>query len=154
MEVFQRIRLVARERYLEDDAHRKLSKYFRLIKNNLLKKAMVTWRKNSYAECVQSMVAMEETYESTKRANDLRMSQIVKTKHVRAERIIKSKKLRGANNAFVAMARVLKALRTKQEVLNQNVLYLRQREACRKWFKRSQVTKYMRNRAEKLIKEY
>ena len=59
------------------------------------------------------MVAMEETYESTKRANDKRMSQIVKTKHLRAERIIKSKKLRGANNAFVAMARVLKALRTK-----------------------------------------
>ena len=52
MEVFQRIRLVARERHLEDDAHKKLSKYFRLIKNNLLKKAMVTWRKNSYNECV------------------------------------------------------------------------------------------------------
>ena len=74
MEVFQRIRLVAREKYLEDDAHRKLSRYFRLMKNNLLKKAMVTWRKNSYGECVQSMVAMEETYESTKRANDKRMS--------------------------------------------------------------------------------
>lgn len=52
------------------------------------------------------------------------------------------------------MARVLKALRTKQEVLNQNVLYMRQREAVRKWFKRAAVTKYMRNRSEKLIKEY
>lgn len=46
------MRLVARERYLEDDARRKLAKYFRLVKNSCLKKAMVTWRKNSYAECV------------------------------------------------------------------------------------------------------
>lgn len=76
------------------------------------------------------------------------------TKHSRAERIIKSKKLRFANTAFMTMSRVLKALRTKQQVLNQNVLYLRQREACRKWFKRAQVTKYMRNRSVKLIKEY
>jgi len=108
MEVFQRIRLVARERYLEKDAHKKLSKYFFLVKNSLLKKAMVTWRKNSYAECVQSMVAMEETYESTLKANDKRMSKIVATKHARAERIIKSKKLRTANNSLIAMAKVLK----------------------------------------------
>jgi hypothetical protein len=65
MEVFQRVRLVARERFLEDDARRKMTKYFRLIKNGCLKKAMVTWRKNSYAQCVESMGNMEETYEST-----------------------------------------------------------------------------------------
>ena len=65
MEVFQRVRLVARERFLEDDARRKMSKYFRLVKNSCLKKAMVTWRKNSYAQCVASMAAMEDTYEST-----------------------------------------------------------------------------------------
>ena len=65
MEVFQRVRLVARERFLEDDARRKMTKYFRLVKNSMLKKAMVTWRKNSYAQCVQSMAAMEDTYEST-----------------------------------------------------------------------------------------
>jgi len=49
MEVFQRVRLVARERFLEDDARRKMMKYFRLVKNSCLKKAMVTWRKNSYS---------------------------------------------------------------------------------------------------------
>jgi hypothetical protein len=52
MEVFQRIRLVARENYLDKNASRKLSSYFRLIKNSQLRKAMVTWRKNSYARCV------------------------------------------------------------------------------------------------------
>ena len=38
-------------------------------------------------------------------------------KHARAERIIKSKKLRSANNAFLEMAKVLRALRVKHEVL-------------------------------------
>ena len=117
MEVFQRVRLVARERFLEDDARRKMTKYFRLVKNSMLKKAMVTWRKNSYAQCVESMAAMEDTYESTLEQNDKRMSQIVATKHARAERIIKSKKLRSANNAFLEMAKVLRALRVKHEVL-------------------------------------
>lgn len=53
MEVFQRIRLVARENYMDKDACRKMNHFYRLVKNNLLKKAMVTWRKNSYAECVR-----------------------------------------------------------------------------------------------------
>ena len=59
MEVFQRIRLVARENYLDKDACRKMNHFYRLMKNNLLRKAMVTWRKNSYAECVKSMQDME-----------------------------------------------------------------------------------------------
>ena len=74
MEVFQRVRLVARERFLEDDARRKMMKYFRLVKNSCLKKAMVTWRKNSYAQCVESMAAMEDTYHNTLESNDKRMS--------------------------------------------------------------------------------
>lgn len=48
MEVFQRIRLVARENFLDKDANRKMSHFFNLVKNNQLRKAMVTWRKNSY----------------------------------------------------------------------------------------------------------
>jgi hypothetical protein len=59
MEVFQRIRLVARENFLDKDANRKLNHFFKLMKNNNLRKAMVTWRKNSYADCVKSMVDME-----------------------------------------------------------------------------------------------
>jgi len=55
MEVFQRIRLVARENHLDKDACRKMNNFYRLVKMNILKKSMVTWRKNSYAECVKSM---------------------------------------------------------------------------------------------------
>ena len=96
-----------------------------MFKGGLLKKAMVTWRKNSYADCVKSMMAMEETYANTLEANDQRMSSIIRAKHERAERIIKSKKLRSANNAFIEMTKVLKALRVKREVLQQNVLYIK-----------------------------
>jgi hypothetical protein len=57
--------LVARENYLDKDALRKMNAYFRLVKNSQLRKAMVTWRKNSYARCVESMVDMEKTYKDT-----------------------------------------------------------------------------------------
>lgn len=117
MEVFQRIRLVARENYLDKDARRRLNTFFRLMKNSQLRKAMVTWRKNSYAQCVQSMEAMEKTYKETLEANDQRMSNIIRAKHTRAERIIKTKQLRKANVTFIEMTKVLKALRVKQEVL-------------------------------------
>ena len=53
--------MVARENFLDKDARRKMSKYFNLMKNNQLRKAMVTWRKNSYAQCVKSMVLTEMT---------------------------------------------------------------------------------------------
>ena len=154
MEVFQRIRLVARENYLDKDACRKMSSYFRLVKNSQLRKAMVTWRKNSYARCVASMVNMERTYEETLKSNDERMSNIIRAKHVRAERIIKQKKTRRAFNGFIEMTKILIALRTKQNVLKTNCKFIDQRSTVRKWFKRTQVTKYMRNRSKKLGREW
>ena len=154
MEVFQRIRLVARENHLDREAYKKCNNFFRMMLHNQLKKAMVTWRKNSYAQCVQSMVEMEQQYEETLQSNDKRMSNIVKAKHTRATRIIRAKKLRSANNAFIEMTKVLQALRVKQEVLKKNVEYIHQREALRKWFKRTQTTIYMRNRSKKLAREW
>ena len=52
------------------------------------------------------------------------------------------------------MTKVLKALRVKQDVLKQNVEFMKQRNAIRKWFKRTAVTKYMRKRTVKLTKEW
>lgn len=87
--------------------------YFNLVKNNQLRKAMVTWRKNSYAMCVKSMQQMEQTYADTLDANDQRMSNIILAKHTRAERIIKSKKLRSAFNTFIEMTKTMKLLRVR-----------------------------------------
>lgn len=115
---------------------------------------MVAWRKNSYAKCVESMEDMERTYNETLEANDVRMSNIIRAKHTRAERIIKTKQMRKANVAFIEMTKILKALRVKQEVLKQNVEFMKEREALRKWFKRTQVTKYMRKRSAKLTREW
>jgi hypothetical protein len=56
MEVFHRIRLTARENYLDREALKKLNAFFRLVKLNITKKAMVRWRKNCYYDCVRSMV--------------------------------------------------------------------------------------------------
>ena len=53
------------------------------------------------------------------------MSNIIRAKHERAERIIKSKKLRFANNAFIEMTKTLRQLRIKKEVLQKNVKFLR-----------------------------
>jgi len=52
-------------------------------------------------------------------------------------RIIKSKKLRVANNYFIEMTKILKQLRVKQNLLKSNVEFMKERESLRKWFKRT-----------------
>jgi hypothetical protein len=51
---------------------------------------------------------MEQTYANTLDSNDQRMSNIIRAKHERAERIIKSKKLRAAYNTFIEMTKIMK----------------------------------------------
>ena len=154
MEVFQRIRLVARENKLDKDARRKMLRFFTLVKNNLERKAMVTWRKNSYAQCVQSMVEIEIALKKTLDDNDATMSRIIQAKHVRANKIIRLKQLRRHFNAFLQMTRYLKHLRTKQEVLDGNTRFIKEREALRKWYKRTKATIYFRKRTRKMMAEW
>ena len=49
---------------------------------------------------------------------------------------------------------MMKKLRIKKEVMGGNKDYIEKREALRKWFKRVQVTLYMRKRTIKLMKEW
>mmetsp|Transcript_39161 Transcript_39161/g.37511 ORF Transcript_39161/g.37511 Transcript_39161/m.37511 type:complete len:112 (+) Transcript_39161:122-457(+) len=60
MEVFTRIRLVARENYLDDRAYKIMNNYFRLMKMNMLAKSFRTWRTNSYFGLVDSMNKKKE----------------------------------------------------------------------------------------------
>jgi hypothetical protein len=55
MEVFTRIRLVARERFLEANAERIMNNLFRLLKQNILTKSFSRWRVRSYTEVVREM---------------------------------------------------------------------------------------------------
>lgn len=49
MEVFSRIRLVARERYLEANAEKIMTNFARMLKASLLKKAYSKWRMIAYS---------------------------------------------------------------------------------------------------------
>lgn len=55
MEVFSRIRLVARERYLEQNAEKILSNFARMFKASLVRKAYSKWRLISYNYLVSEM---------------------------------------------------------------------------------------------------
>ena len=66
MEVFSRIRLVARERFLEANAERIITNLFKLVKSNILTKAYSKWRVRSYTEAVREMNYREEELAHTK----------------------------------------------------------------------------------------
>jgi hypothetical protein len=55
MEVFSRIRLVARERFLEANAERVMNNMFKMMKNNIVNKAYSRWRVRTYTNVVQEM---------------------------------------------------------------------------------------------------
>lgn len=55
MEVFSRIRLVARERFLEANAERIMTNLFKLMKSNITTKAFSRWRVRTYSNVVQEM---------------------------------------------------------------------------------------------------
>jgi hypothetical protein len=52
------------------------------------------------------------------------------------------------------MVKILRAHRVSGDVLGSNCKFLQEREAIRKWFKRTQVTIYMRKRSRKLALEW
>jgi hypothetical protein len=60
MEVFTRIRLVARERFLEANAERIMTNLFRLMKQNVLTRSFSKWRVRSYTEVVREMQLRRE----------------------------------------------------------------------------------------------
>ena len=55
MEVFSRIKLVARENYLDQRASKILNNYFRLLKQKLLYRSFSKWRVNNYNDLVSTM---------------------------------------------------------------------------------------------------
>jgi hypothetical protein len=48
IEVFQRIRMIARENYLDANAKRIITNFFNMSKHGCLKKAFSRWRQNSF----------------------------------------------------------------------------------------------------------
>jgi len=66
MEVFSRIRLVARERFLEANAERICNNFFTMMKSNVLTRAFSKWRIRSYTDTVKEMNVRKEELSQTK----------------------------------------------------------------------------------------
>ena len=66
MEVFSRIRLVARERFLEANAERIMTTLFKMMKENVLTRSFSKWRVRSYTEVVNEMNTRQEELASTR----------------------------------------------------------------------------------------
>ena len=68
MEVFSRIRLVARERYLDMNAEKVVSNFARIFKRSLVRGAYSKWRQVTYGEVVNDMKNKKLELEQTKLA--------------------------------------------------------------------------------------
>ena len=60
-EVFQRIRLAAREKFIDDTAIKVADRYFKSFKYGTLRKAWLRWRENS-KKCVLGQLMMTEEH--------------------------------------------------------------------------------------------
>ena len=60
MEVFTRIRLVARENFLDINAEKVLSNYARLFKKRLVLNAFSKWRVRNYTTMVEEMNSKQQ----------------------------------------------------------------------------------------------
>jgi hypothetical protein len=59
IEVFQRIRMVAREKFLDNDAKRICDNFYTLMKNKNLKRIVRRWQLNSFHACTTEMEQTE-----------------------------------------------------------------------------------------------
>jgi len=117
IEVFRRIRMVTRERYLDKNAERICTNFFNMAKHSNLKKTFSRWRQNSFKICVKEKMAAELRLMMTKQKHEHEVFCITEQKHKRAQHVISQKNLRKTNLAFKEMTKFLKALRVKQSVL-------------------------------------
>lgn len=154
IEVFQRIRLAARENYLDKDAVRRLTNFFHMFKHAVLKKTFSRYRQNSYELCVKAKIAAKLRLELTQVQHQQERDRIQVTKHNRAIHILNQKKMRQVNLALKEMTKFLKALRIKQQVFADNMAYLNGKKAAQKWFLRTQLTLMLRRRNEQVTKAY
>lgn len=96
----------------------------------------------------------ENIMQDTIHQNGMHIEKINEVKHERADQCLRRQKVRKTNQAMIDMLKILKALRTKQEVLRENVKFMRAKRSVQKWFTRSQVTIYLRRRDQQVLDKY
>jgi hypothetical protein len=134
MEVFSRIRQVARERFLEANADRILTNLFKLVKSNLVTKSFSRWRVRTYTDVVREMNLRREELQRTIQRHRQEAEQMEAHKQAKALKIIRQKRQREVTNAWIEEARRVKALRVKDVIVKDNLRYMQVKLATQKWF--------------------
>jgi len=116
MEVFTRIRLVAREHFLEANAERIMTNLFRVLKQNVLTRSFSKWRVRSYTEVVRELQLRREQLHQTILRHRHEAEVMEAHKQAKAMRILKQRKQREVTNAWIQMAKTIKAIRVKQQL--------------------------------------
>jgi hypothetical protein len=92
MEVFSRIRLVARERFLEANAERIMTNLFKLMKSNILTKSFSRWRVRTYTDVVKEMNLRRDELSQTILRHRQEAEQMEAHKQAKALRILRQRK--------------------------------------------------------------
>jgi len=100
-EIFQRIRMDAREKKIDRSAIRKCQKFFNNTRLANLRHALNRWRENMKSLVIQELVYTEEMMQETIHQNGEHLEKINETKHVRADQCLKREKVRKVNTAMV-----------------------------------------------------
>lgn len=77
IEVFRRIRMIARERFLDKNAERICTNFWNMFKHANLKKAFSKWRLNSFKLCVVDKVDAEENLKITIKKHENEVANII-----------------------------------------------------------------------------
>lgn len=80
MEVWSRIRLAARENYLDRRAFKVCDAFFRMLKSHLVLHAFAKWRRKNYNHLVKTMINKTEELEQAKiyRENEIKNMETLK----------------------------------------------------------------------------
>ena len=101
MEVFSRIRLVARERFLEANAERIMTALFKMMKANIVTKAFSRWRVRCYSEVVREMNGRREELAQTIMRHRVEAEMMEAHKQAKAFKILRQRKQREVTNAWI-----------------------------------------------------
>ena len=128
-EVFERIRLVGRERHLDSRAALVCTRFFNLVKHGSLVKAFSRWRENSKQSVLYELRMIEHYKEESQQQQGLQLEKIKERRANIAAETIRRSNLRKVKTVMDQMLKFLRALRIKKQVLKDNVNFLRSKRA-------------------------
>lgn len=81
--------MAARENYLDTEAERICTNFYKMSYLSLMRKAMVRWRQNTLSTAQDELLFVEQHQAAVKLEHGDQMTRITERKHARADRNIK-----------------------------------------------------------------